>query len=272
VGNIERICRRLGIDLHTHVLNWEEVRDLQLAFLTAGVANLDVPQDHAFTAALYREAANHGIRTLLSGGNVATESVLPRAWGYIAMDRRHLRAIHREYGARPLTTFPTLSFFEYYFYLPGIARIRSVRPLNYVPYQREAAIERLRREVDFRPYETKHGESRFTKFFQNYYLPQRFGFDKRRAHFASLILSGQMKRENALEQLAEPLYTETELREDRRFFVKKLGLSDARLDELMAQPLRDHRAFASNEHLFNAKDRIKRVLTGTLRRVRNERG
>jgi N-acetyl sugar amidotransferase len=260
VRNIENICRRLEIDLHTHVLDWDEVRDLQLAFLRAGVANQDVPQDHAFTAALYREAASQGIRYLLSGGNIATESVLPRSWGYIAMDRRHLLAIHRRFGMRRLTRFPTLGFFEYYLYFPYVRRIRSVRPLNYLPYVKAEALRTLQSEVGFRPYGAKHGESRFTKFFQNYYLPTRFGYDKRRAHLSSLILAGQLSRDGALRELDAPLYDPATLREDRRFFVKKLGITDEEFEQLMRQPLRDHRAFASNEALFRLKDTLKKFV------------
>jgi N-acetyl sugar amidotransferase len=260
VRNIENICRRLDVDLHTRVLDWEEICDLQRAFLRAGIANLDVPQDHAFTAALYREAARFGVKYLLSGGNIATESVLPRAWGYSALDLRHLKSVHARHGTRRLREFPTLNFWQYYVYYPYVRGIRSVRPLNFLPYDKEAAVATLQRELDFCPYGTKHGESRFTKFFQNYYLPTRFGYDKRKAHFSSLILAGQTTRDRALGQLRTPLYEDAELRDDQRYFLKKLGISAAEFNDIMTQPLCDHHSFASNEWLFKAKDVLKPLL------------
>jgi N-acetyl sugar amidotransferase len=261
VKNIENIVKRLDIDLHTHVVDWEEMRDLQLAFLRSGVANQDVPQDHAFFAALYRFAVAKGIRWVLSGGNIATESVLPPAWGYNAMDLRHVKSIHRRFGSLPLRTFPTCSFLEYYLYYPFIRGMRVVRPLNYMRYVKSEALATLEHELGYRYYGTKHGESRFTKFFQNYWLPERFGYDKRRAHLSSLVLSGQLTREQALAELAVPSYANpAELAEDKAFVAKKLGLSVQEFDGLLGGALHSHRDYPSNEWLFALKDRARPLL------------
>lgn len=261
VKNIENIVKRLDIDLHTHVVDWEEMRDLQLAFLKSGVANQDVPQDHAFFAALYKFAVQRGIRWILSGGNTATESVLPTSWGYNAMDLRHLKSIHRRFGTVPLRTFPTCNFVQSYVYYPFVRGMRVLRPLDYLPYVASDAIATLERELGYRYYGTKHGESRFTKFFQNYWLPSRFGYDKRRAHLSSLILSGQLTRAEALDILGRPLYSnEAELAEDKAFVAKKLGLRVEEFDRLLAAPIHSHRDYPSNEWLFSLKDKARPLL------------
>lgn len=261
VRNIENIVKRLDIDLHTHVIDWEEMRDLQVAFLRSGVANQDVPQDHAFFAALYQFAVKNRIRWVLSGGNLATEWVLPESWGYNAMDLRHLKSIHGRFGSIPLKTYPTCTFLEYYVLYPYLRGMRVLRPLNFMPYTRSEALRTLEQELGYRYYGTKHGESRFTKFFQNYWLPTRFGYDKRRAHFSSLILSGQMTRAAALAELEKPIYVDAnELAEDRQFIAKKLRLSEVELNGLLSMPLTDYQHYASNAWLFELKDRIRPML------------
>lgn len=260
VKNIENLVKTLDIDLFTHVVDWDEMRDLQLAFFRAGVANLDVPQDHAFTAAVFAYAARNNIRYVLSGGNYATESILPRAWGYNAMDLRHLTAIHKRYGKVRLRTFPKVNFFQYYVYYPRILGMRTVRPLNLMPYNKAAAMRILEDQVGWRYYGGKHYESRFTKFFQAHYLPTKFGYDKRRAHLSSLIVSGQMTREEALDELAKPLYSSLELQEDKLFFIKKLGITETEYASVMAQPAKTYLDYPSNEWMFRWKDTIKAKL------------
>src|SRR6185312_9686610 len=183
---------KLGIDLHTVVVDWEQMKDLQVAFLRAGVPNQDIPQDHAFYAALYKETARQRIPFVLTGSNYATESILPSAWGYSAGDLTHIRAIHRRFGKRRLTKFPLMGFWYFNFYLPKLLGVRIVAPLDLMPFSKRSAIEELERRFGWRYYGGKHYESRFTKFFQGYYLPTRFGFDKRRAHLGSLVASGEM--------------------------------------------------------------------------------
>jgi hypothetical protein len=218
------------------VIDWEEVRDLQLAYLKSGLANQDVPQDHAFFASLYRFATQNGVKYVLSGGNFATESIFPQSWHGDAMDVINLRAVHRKYGKAKLRHYPTISFFEYYFWYPFVKGMRTMRPLNFMPYDKNEAAAELSCKTGWRSYGRKHGESRFTKLFQNYYLPKKFGYDKRLPHLSSLIVSGQMTRDEALAMLAEPLYDPNDLTADIAFFCKKLGLTEREFCDIMAQP------------------------------------
>jgi N-acetyl sugar amidotransferase len=247
VKNIEQIVTKLGFDLHTHVVDWEEMRELQLAFLRSNLANQDVPQDHAFFAALYNYAVKNRIKYVISGSNYATESILPVSWGYDAMDARHLRTIHRRFGTRKITTFPVVSFFKYHIYYPKIKKMTVLCPLNYIPYSKADAIDYLEKNYGWRYYGGKHYESRWTRFFQAYYLPEKFGYDKRKAHLSSLVVAGEITRDQAITELAKPLYTENELAEDKAFVAKKLGLAVAELDDLLAQPPRHYSEFANNE-------------------------
>jgi aminotransferase len=245
VANIEAIVNHCSYDLHTHVVDWEEMRDLHLAYLRAGIANQDVPQDHIFFASMYHFAVQNRIRYILSGGNLATEAIFPKAWHGSAMDAINLRAIHRQFGERPLRNYQTISFFQYYIWYPLVKQMRTVRPLNYMLYKKSMAIETLVATVGYKPYGRKHGESQFTKLFQNYYLPKRFGYDKRRPHLSSLIVSGQMAREEAIVKLQEPLYDADELEIDIAYFCKKLRISRQVFDELMEGPIRTHAQFAT---------------------------
>lgn len=244
VSNIEKIVKHCNYELHTHVMDWEEMQDLQLAYFRAGVANQDVPQDHAFASSLYHFAVRNGIRTVLSGGNIATEGVFPSAWHGAAIDAINLKAIHRSCGRLRLRKFKTISFVQYYLWYPLARKMKTLRPLNYMPYDREQAITELE-HVGWRSYGRKHGESLFTRFFQNYYLPTKFGYDKRRPHFSSMILSGQLSRADALEQLEEPLYAAQDLETDVTYFCKKIGIGRDEFESVMAQPNRHYSDFAN---------------------------
>ena len=224
VSNIEKIINYCGWDLETCVIDWPEMRDLQVSFLKSGIANQDVPQDHAFFAALYSYAVKNKIKYVLSGGNIATESIFPKSWHHSAMDARSLKSIHRKYGSIKLKKFPTISFWRYYFYFPFIKNMKVIRFLNFMPYNREIAIRELEEKIGWRNYGRKHGESIFTKFFQNYYLLQRFGYDKRKPHLSSMILAGEITRKDALRELEKPLYDENELKRDILFITKNWGL------------------------------------------------
>ena len=264
VANIEKIVKHCGFHLHTHVVDWEEMRDLQLAYLKSGVANQDVPQDHVFFASLYQYAVRNGIRFVFSGGNTATEGIFPSAWHGSAMDSINLRAIHRQFGERKLKTFSTIGFFNYYIGFPILRRMRVIRPLNFIPYTKAHAIEHLE-TIGWRSYGRKHGESVFTKFFQNYYLPTRFGYDKRRPHLSSLIVSRQMTREQAMVQLQEPLYDKVELERDINYFCKKLRITRAQFEDFMGAPLRHYTAFRNWDGQYRMLKRIQRwveALTG----------
>lgn len=242
VKNVNTVVEHCGFKLHTKVVDWEEVKDLQLAYLKAGVANQDVVQDHAFFANLYHFAVSNDIRYVVSGGNIATECVQAQSWEYAAMDEINLKAIHKKYGKVPLKNYQTISFFEYYIYFPFIKKMTAIRPLNLMPYSKEIAQQRLE-SIGYISYERKHGESRFTKFFQNYYLPKKFNMDKRLPHLSSLIMSGVLTREQALDRMNEPLYDPAELAEDKAFIAEKLGITVAELDKYIEEPGRHYSDF-----------------------------
>lgn len=267
VKNIENIVKKLNIDLFTHVVDWEEMQDLQVAFLKSGVANQDVPQDHAFFAALYGFAVQNNIRYVLSGSNIATESILPQGWGYDAMDAQHLKSIHKKFGKSPLKTFPIASFFKYHFYYPYIRRMKVIAPLNFMYYNKDEAISILEKKLDWRYYGGKHYESRFTKFFQGYYLPHKFGYDKRKAHLSSLIVSGQLSREMALKELSKDPYPLSELKEDKAFISKKLGLKEGKLEELLTLPDKNFKDYPSNYTLRKVLGVFKRILSKALKKL-----
>lgn len=264
VSNIEKIVKHCGYELHTHVMDWDEMRDLQLAYLRAGVANQDVPQDHAFFANLYYYATSNNITTVLSGGNTATEAIFPDAWHASAMDAINLKAIHRCYGTIPLRHYKTISFSQYYIWYPFVKKMEVLRPLDYMPYGNARAVAELT-AVGWRSYGRKHGESLFTKFFQNYYLPTKFGYDKRRPHLSSMIMSQQLSRAAALELLKEPLYSAEELNTDLNYFCKKLGISRGEFENIMAEPPRHYRNFPNWDRryqLFKATQRLVERVTG----------
>jgi N-acetyl sugar amidotransferase len=259
VNNIENIVTKLSIDLHTHVVDWEEMRDLQLAFFKASVANCDIPTDHAFPAILYREAAKHGIKYILSGSNYATEFILPSAWGYQSGDLKHLKDIHRRYGKVKLRNYPTIGFLQQYLWYPYVRGIKTVKPLNFLPYNKAEAKKLIINELGWRDYGGKHYESVFTRFFQGYYLPVKFGYDKRLAHLSSLINAGQMTREEAVEELALPTYDRQLQENDKEFVAKKLGVGTHELEEIFQLPNKEYSDYASNAKLFEVGLKIKRM-------------
>ncbi len=228
VENIATTLRKLDIDLFTHVIDWQEFRDLQVAFLKSGIANWEVPTDHAIRALLYREAARRGIRYIITGSNLVTEAIMPSSWMADSVDLRLLRSVHRRFGTHRLRSFPQLSL-RRLAWLTFARRIRQIPVLNYVDYNRAQVVELLQRELGWRPYEFKHGESLFTRFFQRHYLPRRFGYDKRRPHLSNLILSGQITRDDAERELDEPLYTPEGLDRDVAYVAKKLELTPTEL-------------------------------------------
>ena len=247
VRNIENICKRLKFDLVTHVVNWQDIKNLQLAFLRSGVANQDVPQDHAFFAALYHYAVKSNIKYVISGGNLATESILPTAWGYDAMDATHIRYISKTFSKRKLNNFPIISFFSYFIKYPFLIKMKVIRPLDYIDYNKNKAIEILKKEFDWKYYGGKHYESHWTKFFQGHFLPYKFGYDKRKAHLSSLILSNQITREDALKELAKPLYNEKNLIEDKEFIAKKLNISISELYEYLNNDCIDYSMYPNHQ-------------------------
>lgn len=264
VTNIESLIRKTGFDLHTVVIEWDEVRDVQLAFLKSGVYNQDFPQDHAFFTTLMRTANRFKVKSFLSGVNFSSESVeVPAAPNPTAFDGKHLRAIHDRFGERPLRAFPTMTLREYLVSTRLRGRPVVYKPLNYLPYNKEEAKKVLRREYGWRDYGAKHSESRFTKFYQDIYLPKKYFMDKRRLHESSLIVAGQRSRTEALDVLATPIAAEDQAERDMRFVAKKLRISRETLDDLIHAPAIPHSEYPSDlamqHRLIDLQHRVRRI-------------
>lgn len=249
VRNIERTVKQLEFDLETYVMDWEEFKSIQRSFFKASVLDIELITDNAFVAALYEIARKRGIKTILNGFNYATESILPRAWYHFKMDAKNIRAIHSKHGNTKISKLPMFSVVDYamnrLFY-----KIQSVYPLNYIDYRRDEAMELLQRELHWEYYGGKHCESVFTYFYQAYILPLKFGIDKRRAHLSSLILSGQMTREKALEVIAAEVYPSEKAEKLKEYVAKKLGFSLSEFDQVLGFPPKSHSDYSSEEALY----------------------
>jgi len=246
VGNIERIVQACDFDLITYVIDWVEFRDLQRAFLKASVIDIELLTDHAIFAATLNMAREHEIRFVLSGSNVATEHGLPAAWIWNKQDWTNIRAIHKAYGSVPLKSFPHLTSAQWMRIQLFGRHLEVVEPLNLVRYRRDEAAEMLARLYGWREYGGKHHESLFTKFYQGYILPTKFGVDKRRVHLSDRIRNGEMSREEALAVVENPPYDPVELDRERAYVTKKLGFTDEEFASIMAAPPRSHAAFPSD--------------------------
>jgi hypothetical protein len=249
------------VEVQTEVVDWSEMRDLQLAFFKAQVPHIDTPQDHAFFAGLYNFAAKHSFKYILTGANYSTECVRePLEWHYHASDLRQLRDIHRRFGSRALATFPTAGILKFKVYYRFVKGVRVVKPLNYVPYVKEDAIRLLAERYGWQRYAHKHYESRFTRVYEGYWLPKKFGYDKRRAHFSSMILTGQMTREDALARLAQPAYDEKMVAADLEFVAAKLDISEDELQTLFSGPNRSYRDYENSMGIIDLGTRVLRAL------------
>lgn len=259
VSNIESICRHLDIELMTYVINWTEFRDLQRAFLEASVVDVEMVTDHAIMAALFRLSREQKVPFILSGTNIATESIMPATWVWPKQDLRNIRAIHSQFGVVPLRTFPTLGIMKW-----SLARYTPFGPeyvemLNKVRYRRDRAIETLQQELGWRPYGGKHFESTFTRFYQAVLLPQKFGIDKRTAHLSNLIINGEITREASLSELARPPLAASDAELDTRFVQKKLGFSDDEFDRIMRTDVRSHDDYRSSARFLDLTSGLRRM-------------
>lgn len=250
VKNIENIVSRLGLDLYTLVVDWEEFRDIQLSYMKASVVDIEVVSDHGIFTTLYKLAKKYKIKYVLSGNNVATEYIMPRSWLFNKMDHVNLRAIHKRFGTVPLKTYPVYDT-ALKKYCHDILQIRTVTMLDYMPYNKKAVKELIAKELDWRDYGGKHYESLFTKFYQAYILPEKFHIDKRKAHLSTLICSGQMTKEEALKELAQPLYTPEALKLDYEYVLKKLGLSTSAFEAIMKLPPKKHTDYPIERGVFD---------------------
>jgi len=267
VNNIEKLVDALKLDLYTEVINWEEMKDLQLAFFKAQVPHIDTPQDHAFFASLYNFAAKHKQKYILTGANYSTECVRePLEWHYHASDLRQLKDIHKQFGTRPLKSFPTADIFKYKLYYRYIKGVRVVKPLDYSPYIKEEAMQLLVDKFGWQRYPHKHYESRFTRFYESYWLPEKFGYQKHRAHYSSLILTNQMTREDALKQISKPAYDEKTITQDFEYIAKKLEISVDDLKALMQGENKTYRDYKSRMPIINFATKILRA-TGSQKTI-----
>lgn len=233
VKNIENVLKKLDIELYTHVIDWEEFRDLQLAFLRASTPDSEIPTDHAIFALLRQMAEKVGVRHIISGFNVRCETHLPPAWSQGHLNWKYIQTVHRRFGSVPLRTFPHMTFVEY---LRFQWSIRWWDILDYLDYSKTQAMEVLKKECGWRYYGGKHYESIYTRFYQGYILPKKFGFDKRKCHLSSLICSGEITRGAAIGELQSPPYPLDLQEEDRVYVIKKFGISDAEFQRIMSLP------------------------------------
>ena len=261
VNNIQVMIDKLGLDLYTEVINWEEMKDFQLACFKSGVPHLDIPQDHAFIATLYNFADKHKIKYILNGGNISTECVRnPMEWLYYGTDMAQLKDIINKYGSVKMETYPFSPIFRHKFYLRYIRKIQVVKLLNYRPYIKEEALKLLADEYGWKPYPQKHFESRFTKFYEGYWLPERFGFDTRKVQYSSLILTNQMTREEALEKLEKPAYNPENIEEEFNYIATKLGISPQELRHYFTIPKKFYWDYKNNESIFRLGAKVLKAL------------
>ena len=256
VKNIEETLKRLDIDLYTEVLDWEEFRDLQVSFLKASTPDSEIPTDHAIVALLSNMAEKLGVKYIIVGHNVRTETHLPRSWSQGHFDWKYIRAIQDKFGTLPLKTFPHFGFFK--FYLRMITQKR-IEILNYIGYNKKEALRVLQEDLGWRYYGGKHYESIYTRFYQGYILPEKFGFDKRRSHLSSLVCSGEITRSQALDDLKAPTYAPSMQEEDREYVVKKLGLSDEQFNAIMAAPRKTYWDYPSYDQFMKRPFVLKLV-------------
>lgn len=251
VHNINVMINKLGLDLYTEVINWEEMKDFQLAFFKSGVPHIDIPQDHAFIATLYQFADKYKIKYILNGGNFSTECVqYPMQYYYYGTDMTQIKDIKKQFGTVKMETYPFSSIFRHKIYLKYIRGINVIKPLNFIPYFKDEALALLEKEYGWKPYPQKHFESRFTRFYEGYWLPERFGFDPRRVQYSSLILTGQMTREQAIEMLKKTAYDPETIDEDFNFIATKLGITREELQGYFTMPKKFYWDYKNQQNIF----------------------
>lgn len=252
VNNIERMVDKLGLDLYTEVINWEDMKSFQLAYFKSGLPNIDIPQDHAFVAVLYDFAYKYKIKYILNGGNISTECVRnPLEWIYYGTDMAQIKNVIDEFCPNPLQNYPFSNILRHKFYLRYIQKIEVVKPLDSLDYIKSDAMKFLEKEYGWQPYPQKHFESRFTRFYEGYWLPEKFGYDTRRVQFSSLILTGQMRRAEALELLKTPALDKDTIKREFEYIATKLGITEAELQSYFDAPNKSYKDYNNQEWMFN---------------------
>jgi len=248
--NIENLLSKLKIDLFTYVINWDEFRDLQLSFLKASTPDSEIPSDHAIVSSMIHLAWQKNIKHVILGYNTKTESHLPKAWSQGHLDWKYIKSVHAEFGKIPLRTFPHLTYLQKRKFAKSGG---FVNLLNYIDYSKNDAISVLENKLGWKYYGGKHYESIYTRFYQGYMLPAKFGFDKRKSHLSSLICSGEMTRAEALDELTRETYPVELQREDRIYVIKKLGLTEAEFEDIMRLPAKSYWDYNSYGKMINGK-------------------
>lgn len=242
VSNIEKVLNNLGIDLYTYVIDWEEFRDLQKSFLYASTPDGEVPTDHAINALLFKEASKRNIKYIINGMNFATESIAVKSWSYGHSDWSYIKDVHRKFGNVKLKKYPYYNLLLL-FYWTFIRKIKAVSILNYIDYQKDQVMDILQKDLGWVYYGGKHYESVYTRFYQGYILPTKFGIDKRKGHLSDLIYSGQIKRDQALLELNKEVYPAHLFIDDLVFVKKKFSLTDDEFNAIMTLPVRSYKEF-----------------------------
>jgi N-acetyl sugar amidotransferase len=260
-NNIANLVRGLGVDLHTHVIEWPEIRGLMEAFFASDVIDVEVLYDNAMLAVNYEQAAKYGVRYILAGTNIATEGVdIPSSWNWYKSDKRNIVGISRRFGGPRLRTFPSISTLQTARYVLW-NRIHWISFLDYLDYRKADALAVLERDFGYKPYPFKHYESVFTRFYQGFLQPYKFGVDKRKPHLSSLIMNGEMSRDEALGLAQGIAYPNArEMERDRRYFIKKMGWDEAKFEDYMRRPKKPHDAYPSEAALYGRLLRIYRRL------------
>jgi N-acetyl sugar amidotransferase len=265
-SNVENLLKKLDIDLYTEVLDWSEFRDIQKSFLKSSTSNIEIPTDHAIWATLARVAAQYKIKYIFAGNNVVTESIMPDSWLYGSKDFKFINSIHKKFGEIPMKSYPKLTIINYiYFFI--FLRIRWVPILNYISFNKSEAKELLMNDYGWRDYGGKHYESIFTRFFHAYYLPKKFNYDLRKSYNSALICSGQISRDEALQDLENQPAKSEILIQDKEYVMKKLGFSESQFTEIINRPNRSQKDYPNNEYIWTklsglvsfARDWITRV-------------
>lgn len=247
VKNISNIVRKTGFDLETYVMDWEEFKDLQRSYFKASVIDLDIPADHLIFGALYKTANKYNIKYIISGNNIVTEWLLPKSWNYSKFDLVNLKNIQNKFGTKKLIKLPVLGVWEmaYYQLLKNIKRLSL---LDLVHYDKEKAKGIIIKELKWVDYGGKHYESVFTRFYQGYILPYKYKIDKRKAHLSNLILSDQLSREDALDELEKPSLSNELIKSDKEFVAKKLNFSMDEFEEVLNLPNVDHAYYGTDKN------------------------
>ena len=258
VGNIEKLVDGLGLDLYTEVINWEEMKDLQLAMLKSQIPDQDIPQDTAFFSGLYKFARKHKIKYVVTGGNFSTECCRePDQWGaYPGIDKTLIMDIHSRFGKRPLKTFPIVDILAYKVFYRYVLGMQVVRPLNNVPYVKAEAEAFLEKRFGWKKFQHKHHESRFTRFYEDYWMPKKFGYEKRRAHFSSLIMTGQMTRDEALVRISKPEMSEEFLKTEFEYVAHKLDLTTDELQQIFNGENKTYADYKNKKFLIGMGARV----------------